>query len=668
MVSPDKQSDNNISETQWLEQTQQLQQLIQQAKFSQAIEQATTLLQQADNTQRQADILYLLTVAERYANHAENSLQCVEQLLALNAVHARGWQEKGYIYLKLQQPDNAAYAFEQAVKYNPALIASWKLLVELYRHQNKTADAQRAGYQIEFLSSLPQALLAARDLMYDGKLHKADSLCRQYLQKYKHDIEGMCLLAEIGGRLRVFDDAEFLLESCVELAPDHQRARSEYVGLLIRLSKFSVAQPHVDELLKAQPDNPSFLIAKGSVEVGLGNIEAGIGIFRRVLTIQPDRAGVYVQLGHAYKANGQREQAIEAYQQAFKLNPSYGDAYWSLANTKTYCFSDAELQQIKQQEAQPDIAEDDRIHLCFAAGKALEDAADFDRSFEYYQRGNQLRHQQLGYQADNTDKQVDEQIAHCSTELFEQFADAGHDDPAPIFILGLPRAGSTLLEQILASHSMVDGTMELHNILGLAMRLRGRIAGDAPQYPANLTEIDKSYFARFGQQFIEQTQVYRQGAPFFIDKMPNNFMHIGLIKLILPNAKVIDARREPMACCFSGFKQLFGEGQDFSYSLHDIGRYYQSYLRMMEHWNKVLPGFVLKVQHEDVLDDLQGQVKRMLDFCGLPFEQSCVDFHKTKRQIKTPSSEQVRQPIFKSAQQQWKNYEIHLAELKACFS
>jgi len=244
----------------------------------------------------------------------------------------------------------------------------------------------------------------------------------------------------------------------------------------------------------------------------------------------------------------------------------------------------------------------------------------------------------------------------------------GFDDPAPIFIVGLPRAGSTLLEQILASHSQIDGTMELHNILGLAMRLRGRAAvtnaGEDTQYPKNLREIDESYLRRFGEQFIKDTQVYRQGAAFFIDKMPNNFLHIGLIKLILPNAKIIDARREPMACCFSGFKQLFAAGQDFTYGIEEVGRYYKSYLNLMDHWDKVLPGYVLRVQHEDVIEDLEKQVRRMLDFCGLEFEESCLEFHKTKRNIKTPSSEQVRQPIFKTALQQWENFESHLEPLK----
>jgi hypothetical protein len=259
---------------------------------------------------------------------------------------------------------------------------------------------------------------------------------------------------------------------------------------------------------------------------------------------------------------------------------------------------------------------------------------------------------------------VQRQIDTCTRELFEQRGDLGSEHADPIFIVGLPRAGSTLLEQILASHPQVDGTMELHEILGLAQRLRGRNAGAESAYPRNLWELDDGYFKRFGDKFIADTRVYRGSAPFFIDKMPNNFMHIGLIRLILPNAKIIDARRHPMACGFSAFKQLFGEGQDFSYSLESIGRYYSDYIRLMDHWDAVTPGFVLRVLHEDVVDDLETQVRRILDFCGLPFEQSCLDFHKTKRAVKTPSSEQVRQPIYRSGLDYWRNYEPWLGPLK----
>jgi len=376
-----------------------------------------------------------------------------------------------------------------------------------------------------------------------------------------------------------------------------------------------------------------------------------------------------LQLGHALKAKGDIAKAIAAYQAAYKIQPNYGDAFWSLANTKTYRFSDEEINQMQSQQESDDLALVDKIQLHFATGKALEDKQEYQQAFQSYQQGNALQRQHSGFEIEKLEQQVDDQITYCTSELFKQRGDLGLTLPDPIFIVGLPRAGSTLLEQILASHSQVDGTMELHNILGLASRLRGRNQGsNANAYPKNLSEIAPEYFKRFGQQFIDETRVYRDTAPLFIDKMPNNFLHIGLIRLILPNAKIIDARRSPMACCFSGFKQLFAEGQDFSYDLNDIGRYYQAYIKLMNHWHKVLPNYVLTVNHEDVVDNLPRQVHRILDFCGLPFEQSCIEFHKTQRNIKTPSSEQVRQPIYKSSTEQWQYFEQYLSPLKTALN
>jgi tetratricopeptide (TPR) repeat protein len=369
-------------------------------------------------------------------------------------------------------------------------------------------------------------------------------------------------------------------------------------------------------------------------------------------------------MGHALKAVGRLDEAITAYRSAWKLRPDYGDAFWSLANTKTYRFSEEEIRHIREREADPAVSPDDRIHLCFAAGKAFEDRGDFGSSFECYERGNELKRERSGYDPDRTTQMVDDQIEVCTRELFERHRHAGFDCRDPVFIVGLPRAGSTLLEQILASHSMVDGTMELHDILALAQRLSGRSAEDTRRYPAVLDELDDDYFRRFGERYIENTRVYRGKAPLFIDKMPNNFMHVGLIRLILPHARLIDARRHPLACCFSGFKQLFGEGQDFTYGLESIGRYYADYVRLMDHWDEVLPGFVLRVRHEDVVDDLETQVRRLLDFCGLPFEAQCLKFHETDRSVRTPSSEQVRQPIYRDGLDQWRNYEPWLGPLK----
>ena len=659
-------------------QLKSIQQLIQTAKFNDAINKSKNLLEQTSETQHHIELWYLIAVAQRYAKDYSKALSSINELLKHNENHSRAYQEQGFINIALHQSTQAKVSFEKAVTLNPSLVASWQALIHLYRDDNQVENIQIAANQLAKLKNLPPALLAVTELMHEGKLLKAEQICRHFLQNNKRHIDGMCLLAEIGIELKIYDDAEFLLASALELAPTHIQARSQYLNLLIRLGKYKAAEQQVEKLLCEQPDNLSFKVAKANVLTGLGKIEQAITLFEQAIAQATDYstakgkqvAGFYLQLGHALKAKGDIEKAVTAYQKAYQLNPSYGDAFWSLANTKTYRFSDKEIAQMQTQQACDDLALTDKIQLHFATGKAFEDRQEYNQAFHAYQQGNELQHDHNGFDINRIEQQVAEQIKYCTAELFANRGHIGLNAPDPIFIVGLPRAGSTLLEQILASHSQVDGTMELHNILGLASRLKGRNANQGDQsnkenqYPKNLGEINQDYFKRFGQQFIDETRDYRAQAPLFIDKMPNNFLHIGLIRLILPNAKIIDARRSPMACCFSGFKQLFAEGQDFSYSLDDIGRYYQAYLKLMAHWDQVLPGFVLTVKHEDVVDDLEKQVRRMIDFCGLDFEQSCLDFHKTKRNIKTPSSEQVRQPIYKSATEQWRHFEPYLAPLK----
>lgn len=648
-------------------QLKSIQQLIQQAKFNDAITQSKHLLTLAEDIHQQVELYYLLAVAQRYHKNFTGASGSISELLLLDDKHSRAYQELGYIHLALNKQTQAKQSFENAVKLNPSLVASWQELIEIYRATQQQQNLQNAANQLAKLKTLPPALLAVTELMHEGKLLKAEQICRHFLQNNKQHIDGMCLLAEIGIELKIYDDAEFLLASAIELNPNHIHARSQYLNLLIRLGKYKAAEQQVEKLLLVQSNNLSFKVAKANILTGLGKTDEAITLFNQVIEQAKSQdqqiAGFHLQLGHALKAKGEIEKAIAAYQQAYQLNPSYGDAYWSLANTKTYRFSEEEIKQMQLQQHNENLALIDKVQLYFATGKAFEDKKDYKQSFQAYQQGNELQHAHNSFDISKIEQQVEEQIKYCTADLFEKRAHVGFDSPDPIFIVGLPRAGSTLLEQILASHSQVDGTMELHNILGLASRLRGRNHQEN-QYPKNLAEINSDYLKRFGQQFIDETRIFREQAPLFIDKMPNNFLHIGLIKLILPNAKIIDARRSPMACCFSGFKQLFAEGQEFTYSQEDIGRYYQAYLKLMAHWNRVLPDFVLTVQHEDVVDNLEKQVHRILDFCGLDFEQSCIDFHKTKRNIKTPSSEQVRQPIYKSATEQWRYFEPYLTPLK----
>ena len=637
--------------------------LIQNAHFENAASFLQELLSGELDVDDEVEALYMLAVAQRYGKRTDATLITLATLLDKDRDYSRAYQEQGHVYLTLNKSADATQAFSKAVELNPGLLASWKALVALYKRTGQMQASQVAGQQAYFLSQLPPELLSVTSFIYENKTHKAERLCREFLLEHKHHVEAMRLLAEIGVRLNVYDDAEFLLESCVEFAPDYVRARIDYLNILIRKTKFEKAHEQAEILLREQPENPAFQSSFATTLVGLGRFEQGITVYQQVLASAPDQHEVQLLLGHAQKALGAFADAIRSYQAAYAIKSDFGDAFWSLANTKTYEFEDREITHIKIYEASPDVSLEDRIHLCFAAGKAFEDREAYDDAFQYYERGNSLKKQQIRYRAEETERRIQAQTEVCTVEFFEARKGVGFQCPDPIFIVGLPRSGSTLLEQILASHSMVDGTMELHNILALAQRLRGRSMEQAPKYPMILDELDFDYFKRFGEQFINDTQIYRGGSPFFIDKMPNNFLHIGLIRLILPNAKVIDARREPMACCFSGFKQLFGEGQEFTYGLDEIGRYYNGYVRLMDHWDKVIPGFVLRVMYENVVDDLEAQVRCILEFCDLPFEQRCLSFYETERSIRTPSAEQVRQPIYRSGLEQWRNFEAHLEPL-----
>ena len=611
------------------------------------------------------DAQYTFAVIQRLNSHHIEALALLAKVLEQQPKLARAYQERALNELSLNNPMPAGKALEMAVALDPALLKSWQLLVPLYkaRGSNKALEAQQ---QVDFLKTLPAELLNAISYMAADRLLEAERLCRSFLKQNKTHIEGMRLLAEIATRNNILDDAEFLLESIIEFEPDHLDANIQFAGILLRRQRFHRAYDQAKKVFDNYAEARSRTQpVYASACYGVGRNEEAIKQYLEMIDLNPSNPQLFVSLGHIHNTQGNSDLASEAFKQAYKINPNFGDAYWSLANTKSYKFDEQQVSVMQQSEASEDIAALDQIQINFALGKAFEDRRDYEQAFHHYEKGNALKKTTTHYAAKQLQRRIDSQIQVCTREFLESKKGSGNPSSAPIFIVGLPRSGSTLLEQILASHSQVDGTMELHNILDLAKRLRGRSDNNDqnPRYPKIITELDDSYFERFGDQFMQNTQVYRESAPFFTDKMPNNFFHIGLIKLILPNAKVIDARRHPMACCFSGFKQLFGEGQEFSYGLADIGNYYRQYVKLMDHWDNVLPGFVLRVQHEDVVDDLETQVRRILEFCGLPFEEACLAFHKTERSVRTPSAEQVRQPIYKTGLDQWRNFEEHLQPL-----
>ncbi len=609
--------------------------------------------------QHKVEFEYIKAVTYRYLKRFDEAQQSLSLLLSLSPQHARGHQEQGHLFVAQNINYKAVKAFYDATLINPALIGSWKALVSLYQSDTSGPALEHVKDNISYWGTLPKPVLGAADLMFSGNLEQADNVCRQFLQQQKHHVDGLYVLALIDIQTKSYDEAEFLLESCCELAPQHYRARAEYAALLNRIGKYHLALTQANSLLEQSPEQLSYQVLKGIALVGLGDVFDGVKLFEHVLSLEEQRPSLWVQLGHARKSLGQMDEAIAAYKKALELRSDYGDAYWSLANTKSYHFAPTELKQMEALVNESTTLMDDRIHLSFALGKGYEDQGDAIKAFECYQQGNRDKYELSQYQPAHFSRQVDRNIAFFTKAFFEQFEGSGCRDASPIFIVGLPRAGSTLLEQILSSHSQVDATQELHNILSLAKRLMRQ-----KDYPDMLSQIEKGYFERFGQQYIEQTRAYRDNGFYFIDKMPNNFLHIGLIKLILPNAKVIDARRDPMDCCYSCYKQLFAEGQDFTYDQEAVGLYYRDYQKIMEHWDDVLPGFVLRVTHEDVLDDLEGQVKRILAFCRLDFESVCLTYYNNKRAIQTPSAAQVRKPINKDGVGRWKAVETMLEPMK----
>ncbi len=636
--------------------------LVESSQFEAALVAATAL---SKSVPENRDVLYMIAVCQRYLQRTSEALATLDELQMLHPRFSRLYQERGYCFVAMRDAPRAIDAFLRAVNLNPALPASWRTLQSLYRMTGNPKDAEVAGAHLATLARLAPEVVTATALFADGELVPAEQLIRDYLLKKGDDVEAMRLLARIGLELDVLDDAEVLLAAVLRVAPDYDAARHDYATTLLRRYKPVEALAELEKLLAKHPQNHQFRTTYANAVVALGDHERALQLYGELLPDAVSPADVHLSIAHSLKTLGRQQEAVEAYRASAAARPNYGDAYWSLANLKTYRFTDSEIERMRAEESHRGTQPVDRYHLCFALGKAFEDRGEFPESYRYYERGNALKKAETGYRPEPIERNARLQMQVCTREFFAAREGVGCHQPDPIFIVGLPRSGSTLIEQILASHSRVEGTMELADIPRLVHQLSGReMISDNPRYPQVLTTLTPEQLLSLGEQYLANTRVYRKAKPFFIDKMPNNFRHLGLIHLILPNARIIDARREPMACCFSNFKQLFANGQEFTYSLEDLGRYYRSYVELMDHWDRVLPGKVLRILHEDVVEDLEGNVRRLLDFCGLEFEPACLEFHKTERSVRTASSEQVRRPIFKEGLDQWRHYEPWLGPLK----
>lgn len=508
-------------------------------------------------------------------------------------------------------------------------------------------------------------LMQAGLALVEGQLAVAERLLRPHLKEKPTDIAAIRMMAELAGRLGRYGDSENLLRRALELAPGFTAARANLATVLYRQNRPAEAIEILDALLDEQPENPSHQNLKAAALGRIGGFEEAIHIYRQVLDQLPDQAKIWMSYGHVLKTVGRLDEGIAAYRRAIGLAPALGEAWWSLANLKTVRLGAADLEAMTAALSAPGLTCEDLFHLHFALGKAHDDTAEPERAFQHYAEGNRLRREMIGYDAEATSHGVDRSIALFTPAFFAGRDGWGCPAPDPIFVLGMPRSGSTLLEQILASHAEIEGTMELPDIPALVKRLGGRARkSEESPYPEMLAALGPDELRALGEEYLERARIHRKtDKPFFIDKMPNNWAHVGLIHLILPRARIVDARRHPLDCCFSNFRQHYARGQGFSYSLADMGRYYSDYVRLMAHFDLVLPGRVQRVLHERLIDEPELEIRALLEALGLPFDPACLRFHENKRAVRTASSEQVRRPINREGVDQWRAYEAHLGPL-----
>lgn len=567
-----------------------------------------------------------------------------------------------------QSGDNekALVAIERAVAANANFGDGWLALADLLIEVGDMQAADKAFMSYVAIAPHDPGLQQVGAALTEGRIDDADGLLRRIVDQHPTDVVALCLLADIAERRDDLSEAEDLLTRCIAFAPSYTRARHNLAVVYLRQNRATEALEHSGITLAAEPTNPEFRKLRAAILVKLMRYDESIDIYQELLDEDLQQPTVLTSLGHMLKTVGRRDEAVDAYRQAIAQAPKYGEPYWSLANLKTNTVADDELNAMRRQLEDPNADLRDRLHFHFALGRALEDRQKYEQSFEHYDKGNRIR---LGLHPYDPQK-LSDFVKRCKTffsaGFFERQGAVGSKARDPIFVLGLPRSGSTLVEQILASHSLVEGTSELPDIAAIASRLdQTEIDGQRAGYPDMLAKLQDAELAELGESYIEQTRVHRRlGKDRFVDKMPHNFAHIGLIHSILPNAKIIDIRRHPLACGLSLYKEHFAQAQNFSYSLEYIGRYYRDYLELMAHFDKVLPGRVHHVIYETLVDDTDDQVKRLLDYCELDFEDACLSFHENRRAVGTASSEQVRKPIYTQALEHWRNYEPWLGPLK----
>ena len=580
---------------------------------------------------------------------------------------ARTQYELGLVLADLGETTAALVALRQATSLNPDLTEAWRALGDRLFAAGDLTGAELAFAEQERTSIQDPVLRPVADALFAGNLIDAEHRLRAHLLTRPDDAGALRLLAETFLRQDRLDEAETLFALCLERDPTHDGARFSYAMALFRRQAAAEALDQIQALLAHDAGNSAYRNLAAACLALAGRHDEALRLYEDLLAETPNHPRIWLNYGHALRTIRRRDDAVVAYKRAVALAPQFGEAYWSLANLKTVPLSPAEESAMAAQLQRPDIEADDRLHLHYALGKASEDRGEHQTAFVHYAAGAGVVREGRPYTADAATALTERSMALFTQAFFAARQAGGSNANAPIFIVGLPRSGSTLIEQILASHSAVEGTMELPDIGVIAQSLRGSAGpGPASRFPEAAADLDPAARTALGELYLSRTQIHRlHGRPHFIDKMPNNFHNLGLIQLILPRARIIDARRHPMGACFSAFKQHFAQGQSFSYDLADLGRYYRDYVTLMAHFDAALPGRICRVIYEDLVEDTEGQVRRLLDYCGLPFEAGCLNFHDNARAVRTVSSEQVRRPIFRDGLDHWRHYEPWLTPLKA---
>ncbi|MBB3859627.1 putative Zn-dependent protease [Novosphingobium hassiacum] len=612
---------------------------------------------------------FLAARALRRMGKGKQALPRLDALARANArVPAVLW-ELGDLAAELGDNPRAVAALHALTQVQPSIPAGWFLLARTLRKLGEDADAWRADLSGVFASSHDAELLKAATAVNDGQLDEAEAQLKLRLQRLPDDPPACRMLGEIAWRRGDMTAALELVERAVTTAPGFDLARDFLIRLLMQTNRLPEALAHAEVLTGSPVQSPGHRLILASVLVKLGQQERARGLYFELLAAQPDQPQVWQNLGHVLKTLGVQDEAVAAYREAVTRQPTMGEAWWSLANLKTVKLGAEDIAAMEAAltslAGQVEERKEDVFHLHFSLGKAFEDAKDYPASFAHYESGNALRRTMVLHDAEDFSGEVRAAAETFTSAFIAQRGDSGCPAPDPIFVVGLPRSGSTLVEQILASHSQIEGTMELPDMMMIAARLQSRIdEGEFADFATMIASLTPADRTRLGEEYIERTRVHRQtDRPRFVDKMPNNWQHVGLIKLILPNAKIIDARRNPLSCCLSGWKQHFARGQTFTYDLTEIGRYYRDYVGLMADYDRAAPGSVHRVIYEDMVADTEAQVRRVLAYLGLPFEAGCLEFYNNDRAVRTASSEQVRKPIFRDGLDQWRNYEPWLGPL-----